>query len=92
MIAIEEPLVLAAKLRGKGYIGSSLVRYMQSAKGISDDEKSIKLLNNLESFLRVHDNAYGELEKLMFTMEEEGGALKVVINSMRTMLKEAVQE
>ena len=86
--AIEEPLVLAAKLKSEGYIGRSAVRNMESARGVSDDEKSIKLLNDVESFLRVHDNAYGELEKIMSILEEEGGALKVVINSMQTMLKE----
>lgn len=86
--AIEDPLVLAAKLKGQGYIGSSVLRNMRSVKGVSDDEKSIQLLNVIESLLTVHDDAYGELEKLMSTLEEEGGAMKVVIKSMRAMLKE----
>ena len=86
--AIDEPLVLAATLKAKGYIGRALMRDLQSAKGVPDDDKSIKLLNAVESLLGVHDDAYGELETLMSILEEEGGALKVVIKSMRTMLKE----
>ena len=88
VVAIEEPLVLAANLKAKGYIGKHLMRDLQSAKGVSNDDKSIKLLNAVESFLGVQKDAYSELETLMSILEEEGGALKVVINSMRTMLKE----
>ena len=88
VVAIEEPLVLAANLKAKGYIGRALMRNLHSAEGVSNDDKSIKLLNAVESLLGVHKDAYSELETLMSILEEEGGALKVVINSMWTMLKE----
>ena len=64
--AIDEPqLVLAATLKAKGYIGRALMRDLQSAKGVPDDDKSIKLLNTVESLLGVHDDAYSELETLI---------------------------
>ena len=87
--AIDKPLVLAAKLKTEDYISRALMRDIESAKGVPDDDKSIKLLNAVEALLGVHDDAYGELETLMSILEEEGGrALKAVIKSMRRMLKE----
>ena len=49
VVAIEEPLVLAAKLKAKGYIGRSLMCDIQLAKEVSDDDKSIQLLNAVEA-------------------------------------------
>ena len=83
---IDDPIVLASKLKEHDYISDTLHKKLQS-KGDSDEQKSIFLLDAIEKYLKyADDEAYEHLEKIMAILDKVGGTLKMITKKMRKEL------
>lgn len=82
--AIDDPVVLASILKEHKYITGTLLKKLQSAKGESDEEKSIVLVNAIEKYLKsADDESYEHLQKIMAILDEEGGALMNITKKIK---------
>ena len=85
--AIDDPVVLASKLKQHKYISGTVLNELKTTIGVSKDMKAISLLGPIETFVKLSDEPRKELEKILDLLAEEEGALKLVVNKMRKELR-----